>query len=315
MSRSYVVAVLLLAAVAADAQTPAPAPAPAPATAQPPRRPPPTNGGIPVVSPTGRQIVYTSSITGTRQVLVMPADGGEPVVVASGGSGGGRISWSADGSEVLVSNFENDSSRLVAVRPVAGAVPRPVVTVQGRDPVLSPDGRRVLWQSGRMPATKTTSAALDGSDRRDLNDHHAFLTFNATWSPDGRTIAYARLDSARRMEVWLMNADGERKRPLLRLDSLEGSPQWPAWSPDGTRIAVQAGRYDRANPSASTAHIWVVEVATGRATKLAPHDRNYLDETPSWFPDGRIAFQSDRSGRMEVWVMNADGSGARQLTR
>ena len=28
-----------------------------------------------------------------------------------------------------------------------------------------------------------------------------------------------------------------------------------------------------------------------------------------------IAFQSDRTGRWEVWIMNADGSGARQLTR
>lgn len=307
MARSSFVAVLLLAAVSADAQTPAPA--------QPPRRPPPSNGGLPVVSPTGRQIAYTSSITGTRQVLVMPADGGAAVVVASGGSGGGRISWTADGTEVLVSHFENDTSRLFAVRPVAGASSRPVVSVQGRDPVLSPDGRRVLWQAGRMPATRTMSADLDGAHLVDLNDHHAFLTFNATYSLDGTTIAYARLDSARRMEIWLMNADGERKRPLFRLDTLEGSPQWPAWSPDGTRIAVQAGRYDRANPSANTSHIWVIEVATGRATKLAPHDRNYLDETPSWFPDGRIAFQSDRSGRMEVWVMNADGTGARQLTR
>jgi len=36
----------------------------------------------------------------------------------------------------------------------------------------------------------------------------------------------------------------------------------------------------------------------------------------SWFPDEqRIAFQSDRSGRMEIWVMNADGSGATQVTK
>jgi Tol biopolymer transport system component len=37
---------------------------------------------------------------------------------------------------------------------------------------------------------------------------------------------------------------------------------------------------------------------------------------PARFPDGkRIAYQSNRSGRMEVWVMNADGSDARQLTK
>ena len=39
------------------------------------------------------------------------------------------------------------------------------------------------------------------------------------------------------------------------------------------------------------------------------------DETPSWFPDGkRTAFQSDRTGVMQIWVMSDDGSGARQLT-
>jgi TolB protein len=59
----------------------------------------------------------------------------------------------------------------------------------------------------------------------------------------------------------------------------------------------------------------VVEVQTGEARKLAPHDRAYLDETPSWFPDGkRIAFQSNRTGRMEVWIMSADGSGPEQVT-
>jgi Tol biopolymer transport system component len=58
-----------------------------------------------------------------------------------------------------------------------------------------------------------------------------------------------------------------------------------------------------------------VDVATGKATKVAAHDRPYLDETPSWFPDGkRIAFQSDRTGVMQIWVMNADGSDVRQVT-
>lgn len=61
--------------------------------------------------------------------------------------------------------------------------------------------------------------------------------------------------------------------------------------------------------------IWILDLATGEAHKLADHDQPYLDKTPSWFPDGRqIVFQSDRTGKMEVWEINADGSNQRQVT-
>jgi Tol biopolymer transport system component len=64
------------------------------------------------------------------------------------------------------------------------------------------------------------------------------------------------------------------------------------------------------------AHIWVIDVASGSATRLAPHAAPRLDETPSWFPDGkRLAFQSDRTGRMEIWTMKTDGTDPRQVTR
>ena len=47
-------------------------------------------------------------------------------------------------------------------------------------------------------------------------------------------------------------------------------------------------------------NIWVIDLASGRATKLAEHGAPYQDEVPAWFPDGkRIAFQSNRTGRWE----------------
>ena len=54
---------------------------------------------------------------------------------------------------------------------------------------------------------------------------------------------------------------------------------------------------------------------SGQAKRLAPHGPGRLDETPAWFPDGkRIAFQSDRAGAFDVWIMGVDGSGERQIT-
>jgi dipeptidyl aminopeptidase/acylaminoacyl peptidase len=61
--------------------------------------------------------------------------------------------------------------------------------------------------------------------------------------------------------------------------------------------------------------IWVIDLASGAATNLTPDRRSMADETPSWSPDGKtIVFQSTRSGRFEVWRMNADGSAPVQLT-
>jgi Tol biopolymer transport system component len=78
---------------------------------------------------------------------------------------------------------------------------------------------------------------------------------------------------------------------------------------------VQVGRYDRNDHSHDRSDIWVIDQASGRAMNLTPGDDPWLDETPSWSPDGRsIVFQSSRSGRFEVWRMNADGSAPVQLT-
>jgi TolB protein len=101
----------------------------------------------------------------------------------------------------------------------------------------------------------------------------------------------------------------------VRLTRNRASDYFPVASPDGRRIAFVSDR-------GGDEDIWVME-ADGSRPRVLTRDRPRaggpapLDTAPAWSPDGRrIAFASDRAGgEQEVYVMNADGSGLRRLTR
>ncbi|MBK7929960.1 MAG: S9 family peptidase [Bryobacterales bacterium] len=82
-------------------------------------------------------------------------------------------------------------------------------------------------------------------------------------------------------------------------------------SPDGTQVAFTV---QTVNVEANTKprQIWVVPLAGGTPRKLTSEGNNYR---PRWSADGKsLLFLSTRSGSAQVWLMNADGSGARQVT-
>lgn len=275
--------------------------------------PPVTNGGLPAVSPRGDVIAFISNRDGNYDVYITTPDGTNNLRITNTPVPESAPVWTADGRLVFATWADNKSTVYAASE--HNPTPSVIGTTSGRQPSISPDGKKLLYSKGQFPSLQITESALDGSNERELTKTPS-AQFNGGYSPDQKLIAFARMDSTRQLQVWVMNADGSGERQLTKFKAEDGSPQWPAWSPDGASLAIQSGKYDRQNPSRNTAHIWVVDVKSGAATRLNPHDQPYLDETPSWFPDGkRIAFQSDRSGRMEIWVMNADGSGAVQITK
>jgi dipeptidyl aminopeptidase/acylaminoacyl peptidase len=86
----------------------------------------------------------------------------------------------------------------------------------------------------------------------------------------------------------------------------------PQVAPDGKMVAFTVQTVDLAANKKPTS-IYLVPIGGGEPIKIA--SGGTVNERPRWSPDSRrIAFVSDRGGSSQVWLMEADGSGARPVT-
>ena len=268
---------------------------------------------LPAVSPDGKRVVFLADRDGdTSQVWVIGTDGNgsKRLTVTPGRKETPR--WSRDGKLVQYRTRQRDSLFLWSM-PATGGKPSLTAAIQARTAAWSNDGRLVAYTWPAYARNKIMVGRADGRAAVAVTDSIAGY-FNIAWSPDDQQLAATFRDTTNDLQVWVMDADGRRGRPLTHFASTE-RPQMPAWSPDGKKIALQAGPVDRSDSTTTRVHLWIVDVATAEATQVTKGE-GHADESPAWFPDGkRLAFQSDRSGAMEIWVVNVDGSGERQITR
>jgi Tol biopolymer transport system component len=124
------------------------------------------------------------------------------------------------------------------------------------------------------------TASRDGSDMRRLTNYGVY-TAEGVLSPDGRRIVFTSLKDGD-LDIYTMNVDGTDVRRLTTTPGYDGGP-W--WSPDGTKIVYRAWHY-------------------------APDDTAGLRAYRELLGQHAI-----RPNRMELFVMNADGSDQRQITR
>ncbi len=110
-------------------------------------------------------------------------------------------------------------------------------------------------------------------------------------------------------DIWVMNEDGTGRKNLSRHPAQE---HFPAWSPDGSRIAFTSNRDGLTSRDGNT-EIYVMDANGSNPIRLSNDPSP--DTRPTWSPDGRrIAFTSFRDGEGEIYVMNADGTGVANLT-
>jgi len=102
--------------------------------------------------------------------------------------------------------------------------------------------------------------------------------------------------------AWDVNAPPGATVRQVRIDTDEGTWMNVDVSPDGQSIAFDM-----------LGDIYVMGIAGGTPRRIT--SGLAYDQQPRFSPDGRrIAFTSDRAGGDNIWVMNADGTGARAIT-
>jgi len=134
------------------------------------------------------------------------------------------------------------------------------------------------------------------------------------WAPDHRRLAFSErphglFSWTKSVGIWMAQKDALRGLSLLT----SGSDRCPSWSPDGAQVAFarQFPEIYRGEVPV-TSNIWVADVTTHHTRALTAGD--FHDQCPDWSPDGTlIAFESDRSGRLRIWLMDSDGHALRPL--
>jgi eukaryotic-like serine/threonine-protein kinase len=102
-----------------------------------------------------------------------------------------------------------------------------------RNPIWSPDGTRIAWQSGASGNGDIYVRSASGSGAEEVLHTSPALDDPEDWSPDGRFIAFNKIES-NKTDIWILDVETGKAEALITGEFEEG---WPHFSPDGRWLA------------------------------------------------------------------------------
>jgi Tol biopolymer transport system component len=280
----------------------------------------------PAVSPNGKRLVFTRTVSDTNQteLWIADADGGHPRRLIRDAA---QAVWSSDGKrlafvhgphlrgdregygfvggpKVSVMNADGSGVRHLTARPTYTPVGVGPFAgwrwTQGGVRILglswSPDGRSITY-SHRVELRHPDLALIPAGARSVVRlTANRIVDAQPALSPDGRKIAFLRFPRVGGPNLYVRELDGRRERRVVPQAS--GS----AWSPDGRWIA-----YDGRDG------IRVIEVSTLVDRRVATETQRRFVSSPVWSADGtRVLYLGTRRGgrRTAIWSVRRDGRNA-----
>jgi dipeptidyl aminopeptidase/acylaminoacyl peptidase len=311
---------------------------------------PTTSATAPSASKAGGTIVFQASSGGT--IYAVNVDGSNLRSLTTGLD----PALSPDGQWVAFTRWvdtQNGAFGSLWVINVDGSGERVILNDvrQPESPTWSPDGTQIalsMQHGGRIQEERKCSSERPPREAYDIDvnrDEEGDIEFCYTlpphpyWGLRAVDVATGKFEDLPNdlfsysptwdpANAWRLVYDGERG--LRSLDLNQGT-SWaltddvddhsPAFSPDGSKIAVSYWQHDH----------WEVHVlnadGSGRVRLTQTSIRAILEQqvkgqmpkswnnaAPTWSPDGsQIAFLTDRTGQWEIWIMNADGTNQHPL--
>ncbi|HET9152410.1 MAG TPA: hypothetical protein VFN83_11930 [Gemmatimonadales bacterium] len=146
-------------------------------------------------------------------------------------------------------------------------------------------------------------------DRRRLVGRYQFpgivSILSPAWMPDHASIVFSGLADNGMSDLYRVALPGGS---LTRLTDDAYQDLDPAPAADGRRIVFTSDR--TAGGEHGAVNVFMLDLGAQAITQLTAGP--WVDETPSWGPDGRIYFTSSRGGMLNVWSMDTLGSGRRE---
>lgn len=230
----------------------------------------PSRDSLPVWSPDGTRIAFTSDRDGAFNIYLMNKDGSEVTPIWHGKK---RGSWSPDGTRIV---FAYNAGGIGHLRQWSTT---DITTLLQLDhtiasPQWSPNGSQILFTTYEENVWLWVVDADGRNASRLINGQRLE---RPVWSPDGSYIAFVafRANSAA-IELELIKSDGSCHTVLT--SDLFSSTE-PAWSPDGRQIAfVAKKKLEVAN------HLFVMNVDGSQRRQITTEEARY--SAPTWSPDG-----------------------------
>jgi Tol biopolymer transport system component/DNA-binding winged helix-turn-helix (wHTH) protein len=285
-----------------------------------------TNSHVQIIAPSGVRyldiffsrdsdyVYYVQTDEVTRPALYqIPVTGGTPRKLLENMTG--PVGLSPDGKRFAAVRHDVDGSAVLTVADAFdGGGARDLVARKRPEflyrPAWSPDGSVIAYLAVTMTAesrhVQLIEARVSDGTERPISAERWKYAERLEWFSDGSGLLTTVSDYAYGpFQIWYVSYPGGRVQKVT--SDLSNYRSMSLTADSRTLVAVQSDIHP---------YIWVApEGDAGRARQVTSGPGTSNDYWGfSWTPDGRIVYVSTLSGNQDLWIMNADGSGQKQLT-